>query len=82
MHNSPAFSRTTSFFLLLCLQRVELDAVGFKIVALASMKDLLAVCGLNQCLILRINKDGDISERQTVEFANSFPSYVIPKVCF
>ncbi|CAG9534494.1 unnamed protein product [Cercopithifilaria johnstoni] len=62
------------------IPRVELDAVGFKIVALASMKDLLAVCGLNQCLILRINKDGDISERQNVEFANSFPSYAVPKV--
>ncbi|KAM3720367.1 Auxin transport protein BIG [Dirofilaria immitis] len=62
------------------IPRVELDAVGFKIVALASMKDLLAVCGLNHCLILRINKDGDISERQSVEFANSFPSYAVPKV--
>uniref|UniRef100_A0A1I7VYD8 Zinc finger in N-recognin family protein n=1 Tax=Loa loa TaxID=7209 RepID=A0A1I7VYD8_LOALO len=61
------------------IPRVELDAVGFKIVALASMKDLLAVCGLNQCLILRINKDGDISERQNVEFANSLPSYAVPK---
>ncbi|KAL3998511.1 E3 ubiquitin-protein ligase UBR4 family protein [Acanthocheilonema viteae] len=62
------------------IPRVELDEVGFKIVALASMKDLLAVCGLNQYLILRINKDGDISERQNVEFANSFPSYAVPKV--
>uniref|UniRef100_A0A158Q763 UBR-type domain-containing protein n=1 Tax=Elaeophora elaphi TaxID=1147741 RepID=A0A158Q763_9BILA len=62
------------------MPRVELEAVGFKIVALASMNDLLAVCGLNQCLILRINKDGDISERQNVEFANSFPSYAVPKV--
>lgn len=76
------FSRIFSGHFPLCLQRIELDAVGFKIVALTSSKDLLAVCGLNQCVILRINKDGDISERQNVEFANSYPSYVVPKVCF
>ncbi|EJW86248.1 zinc finger protein [Wuchereria bancrofti] len=62
------------------IPRVELDVAGFKIVALASMNDLLAVCGLNQCLILRISKDGDISEKQNVEFANPFPSYVVPKM--
>ncbi|KAK6106256.1 E3 ubiquitin-protein ligase UBR4 family protein [Brugia pahangi] len=62
------------------IPRVELDVAGFKIVALASMNDLLAVCGLNQCLILRISKDGDVSEKQNVEFTNAFPSYVVPKM--
>ncbi|VDK62634.1 unnamed protein product [Onchocerca ochengi] len=62
------------------IPRIELDAVGFKIAALANMKDLLALCGLNQCLILRINKDGDISERQNVEFVSPFPSYAVPKM--
>uniref|UniRef100_A0A915PMF8 UBR-type domain-containing protein n=1 Tax=Setaria digitata TaxID=48799 RepID=A0A915PMF8_9BILA len=62
------------------IPRIELDSVGFKIVALASTKDLLAVCGLNQCLILRINKDGDVSEKQNVAFVNSYPSYAVPKV--
>lgn len=57
-----------------------MDPVGFKIIALASRNDLLAVCGVNQCIVMRINKDGDISERQNVQFAGPLPSNAVPKV--
>ncbi|VDM95152.1 unnamed protein product [Thelazia callipaeda] len=62
------------------IPRIELDAVNFKITAIAGKKDLLAVCCSTQCLILRINKEGDISEKHNLYFNNLFPTYAVPKI--
>uniref|UniRef100_A0A0M3HTT2 UBR-type domain-containing protein n=1 Tax=Ascaris lumbricoides TaxID=6252 RepID=A0A0M3HTT2_ASCLU len=53
------------------LPRIEVEPVGFKVISLSCMRDLLVACGNHQFIMMRFKANGDVEDKRTVDIKPS-----------
>lgn len=77
-----ALSSVQNFLhILFCFQRIEVEPVGFKVISLSCMRDLLVACGNHQFIMMRFKANGDVEDKRTVDIKPSVLKGSIVKVC-
>ncbi|VDK44653.1 unnamed protein product [Anisakis simplex] len=62
------------------MPRIDMESVGFKIVSMCCVKDLLVACGNQQFIVVRFKANGDVQDKRRIPIKGTAFKSVIAKV--